>query len=120
MSENRQSAMRGTQTTIDLDRPTGLQVLMVWHNMCQIGRTEGRISASGQGIHIRTTHDPLSFSEILLIREQHMDDAMRIHYDQTAPESKPLQILFDTKRKAHADEWLTDPIRLIDRYGALV
>lgn len=121
MNKPDRTTWRATQTTIDLDNPTGLRVLMVWHNLQKLGAIEGRISASGNGVHIRCkTNRPLTLSEVLLIRQQHADDVQRIHYDTTAPESKPLMILFDKKRGMSADDWLTDPIRLIDRYGAMI
>jgi hypothetical protein len=86
-----------------------------------IGSVEGRISASGNGVHIRcTTKTQLTYAEMLLIRQQHADDALRIWYDETAPESKPVMILFDSKHGQSADDWLSDPIQLIDRYGAML
>jgi len=121
MNRPNRDTWRTTQTTIDLDDPSGLRVLMVWHNLEQLGEVDGRISASGKGIHIRcTSPEPLTLSEVLLIRQQHADDTQRIHYDMTAPESKPLMILFDRKRGMCADDWRSDPIRLIDRYGAKI
>jgi len=121
MSKPNREAYRASQITIDLDNPTGMRILSTWFNMQSIGAVDGRISASGKGIHIRcTSPEPLTLSEVLLIRQQHADDTQRIHYDMTAPESKPLMILFDKKRGMSADDWLTDPIRLIDRYGAMI
>ena len=121
MSNPNREAYRASQITIDLDNPTGIRILSTWFNMQSIGMIAGRISASGNGVHIRCTPDnPVSYADMLLIRQQHADDAQRIYFDTTAPESKPLMILFCEKRGKVSDEWLSDPIRLIDRYGAKI
>lgn len=121
MSKPNREAYRASQITIDLDNPTGLRILSTWHNMQSIGTMEGRISASGKGVHIRCKPDiPVSYADMLLIRQQHADDTQRVYFDLTAPESKPIMILFCEKRGKVVDDWLSDPIRLIDRYGAKI
>lgn len=71
---------------------------------------EGRISSSGEGVHIRATyHTPLTDRQSLNIRRALGDDHQRIHYDETRPEAKPSQILFDRKNgKAAAGQWTRD------------
>ena len=97
--------------TIDLDRPSRLQITAVWYNLrySRPMSLEGRISSSGEGVHIRATyHTPLTDRQSLNIRRALGDDHQRIHYDETRPEAKPSQILFDIKRGRAAGEWTTD------------
>jgi hypothetical protein len=97
--------------TIDLDRPSRLQITAVWYNLrySRPMSLEGRISSSGEGVHIRATyHKPLTDRQSLNIRRALGDDHQRIYYDETRPEAKPSQILFDTKNGKTAGQWTAD------------
>lgn len=121
MNENTTNATRGTQTTVDLDNPTGCMVLQVWYSLSNLGTVTGRISASGNGVHLRCIHPfQISFADSILIRQQHSDDVQRLWFDMQAPESKPRMILFDVKRGNIVDDWMDDPNRLTERYGAMI
>ena len=97
--------------TIDLDRPSRLQITAVWYNLrySRPMSLEGRLSSSGEGVHIRATyHKPLTDRQSLNVRRALGDDHQRIHYDETRPEAKPSQILFDTKNGKTAGQWTGD------------
>lgn len=97
--------------TIDLDRPSRLQITAVWYNLLYSRpmSLEGRLSSSGEGVHIRATyHKPLTDRQSLNVRRALGDDHQRIHYDETRPEAKPSQILFDTKNGKTAGQWTAD------------
>lgn len=97
--------------TIDLDRPSRLQITSTWYNLrySRPMSLEGRISSSGEGVHIRATyHTPLTDRQSLNIRRALGDDHQRIHYDETRPDAKPSQILFDKKNGKTAGQWTAD------------
>lgn len=78
---------------------------------------QGRISSSGEGVHIKATyHNALTDRQSLNIRRALGDDNQRIHYDETRPQAKPSQILFDYKNGKRAGEWTTDLEHLLRMY----
>lgn len=105
--------------TIDLDRPTRLDIIRVWYNLRHTRPRvlKGRISSSGEGVHIvAALSSPVNEEELLSIRRALGDDPRRILYDETRPEAKPSQILFDTKNGKHAGEWVYDIESLERKY----
>lgn len=105
--------------TIDLDKPSRLDIYRVWYNALQY-RPEsiyGRISSGGEGIHlIITLPQPLPYEEMIAARRHLCDDPARIHYDETRPIGKPSQILFTAKHARRAGEWTDEIERLQARY----
>lgn len=98
--------------SVDLDKPSRLCILKTWSNaraMFPGTRIRGRISSSGEGVHIVIDlQEPIPYTAMINARRELSDDHKRIHYDETRPDSKPCQILFDTKNGKRAGEWTTD------------
>ena len=97
--------------TIDLDKPSRADILRVWYNLrlTKPRILKGRISSGGEGVHIAAMlPHAISEYDMLEARRALGDDPQRIYFDETRPESKPSQILFDTKRGKNAGEWTED------------
>lgn len=120
MTNTRRATTRKTNwVTIDLDRPSRLDIIRVWYNLRHTHPRilKGRISSSGEGVHIvAAMSSPIEEQEALAIRRALGDDPNRIIFDEQRPESKPSQILFDSKRGKHAGEWVYDLESLERKY----
>lgn len=91
--------------TVDLDFPTVLQITTVWNRMekdCEI--VQGRVSSSGNGVHLRGTEPPTNDSVAEQLRRIYGDDPKRIQFD-IERDNRPSQVLFDSKRGKDAGEW---------------
>jgi hypothetical protein len=103
--------------TIDLDWPTKFEIRQTWHRAGRLGYVpEGRVSASGHGIHIRSSETPtvpigINESE----RRYCRDDPARIAGDMEnrLPNN---QVLWDEKDGKRAGHWTDSLRKLIGRY----
>jgi len=104
------------RVTIDLDDPAEIEILKSWNRLTNYGdgRVYGRISSSGEGIHLKVHgEDP---ENVELARMIAGDDPKRLRFDRDS-RLKPKQILFSSKPNGDtAGEWTTDKERLIGRY----
>lgn len=104
------------RATIDLDDPTPADVIESWLKLSQYGegRVYGRISSSGEGVHLKVHN--CSPRESLAARLECGDDLRRLEFDTTT-DLKPKQILFSSKPASDgAGEWTTDLTAVIDAY----
>jgi len=104
------------RATLDLDDPAEIDVISAWNRLKNHGdgRVFGRISASGEGIHLKVHKcDPEQVREI---RRRLGDDQKRRDMDAES-ELKPAQILFSSKPgDKSAGEWTTNLDKLITQY----
>lgn len=108
-----------TYVTVDLDKPTRLDIVSAWYNVKSIdpdGNVQGRISSSGEGVHIRSrpvAPFPVPINETE--RRVCGDDPKRVDIDkENTIESN--QVLWDTKYGKEAGEWTTDVNHLVKEY----
>ena len=103
--------------TVDLDWPEKLAVRASWHRLERLGyNPEGRVSASGHGVHIRSKGRPEIPIEVNERERRYAnDDKERIYGDKTdrLPNN---QVLWDTKNGDKAGEWTDSLETLIARY----
>lgn len=110
--------MKDPYVTVDLDDPTIWEINAAWNRVGMIAREGpfGRVSSSGNGVHIRT-HDtlPEHVPVNAHLREWCGDDPVRIKGDiRNAIEQN--QVLYDRKGAVEAGEWYTDVGELIMEY----
>jgi hypothetical protein len=103
--------------TIDLDWPRKYEIMVAWNRVEDCGYyPEGRVSASGHGIHIRSTKLPsypigVNESE----RRYCLDDPKRIAGDIDG-DLAVNQVLWDEKDGNEAGEWTDWLDQLLRRY----
>lgn len=104
------------RATIDLDDPTPADVIESWTILTQYGegRVYGRVSSSGQGVHLKVHQcDP---RESLAARVEAGDDLRRLELD-LGTDLKPKQIMFSDKPASDgAGEWTRDLSAVIENY----
>lgn len=97
--------------TIDLDYPTRLEIVTAWKRLESFGDVEGRLSKSGNGVHLRTTDVPIY---PVPIRERQrriaLDDRNRIEADNRS-DLNHNQVLWDSPY-----EWTKSVDRLASQY----
>lgn len=101
--------------TVDLDRPTVFQVVRSWHTLESFGGTvRGRVSSSGEGVHLRADG---CRTRGIAERERRIagDDAKRIDLD-IERDYRPSQVLFDSKGGKKAGSWVDDMESLLTEY----
>lgn len=107
-----------TRITLDLDDPTVFEVVRSWHRLDSFGRTEveGRVSSSGNGVHLKVHGSRRPTDKIDTIRRTLGDDGKRVDIDRDPSEQSPRQVLFGSKPSAgqSAGEW-TDDLRQLLR-----
>ena len=101
--------------TVDLDEPSGLDILTCYYRLVRYGETHVRLSSSGKGIHMRCKARGLTKQQILDLRSFVGDDRLRVFYD-TEAENKPFGILFEVKNGKESGEWTSDVYEAIDEY----
>jgi hypothetical protein len=111
-----------TYVSIDLDWPSKLQIIETWHRLKKHTEKgpEGRLSASGHGVHIRS-HRVLPETVGVAEKERiHAGDDMdRLQADVAFPNA-PNQLLWDTKDGETAGGWTRTLHKLISRYDRSV
>jgi hypothetical protein len=103
------------RVTIDLDDADPLGVLKSWRRLAEAGGydVEGRVSQSGEGVHIRAWFDAEEIDGVAIetLRMAAGDDRTRIDYDRRH-DSKPQQVLFEGATPWRADVWaVVDDLR---------
>jgi len=104
------------RVTTDLDDPTRFDIVQSWHRLENISeRIEGRISSSGNGIHMRgfgvETDDGLAER----YRRICGDDPFRIYLDKKMY-WRPSQVLYDEKDGKRSGSWVDTLTELLARY----
>lgn len=103
--------------TVDLDWPSKLMVRRTWYRVETLGyEPEGRVSASGHGVHIKSKTKPMLPIEINEKERRYAnDDKERIHGDKTnrLPNN---QVLWDKKGGREAGPWTDELDVLVGRY----
>lgn len=90
--------------SIDLDEPTVMRVVSSWHSLDKLGEVQGRVSSSGNGVHLKCFNHGLSEDKITVVRHRLGDDKRRIALDQNS-EIKPDQIAFTDKLDLETGKW---------------
>ena len=107
--------------TIDLDTPTRLQILQTWNRLEGIGTPQGRVSSSGNGVHIRVEDAPedmhASGPKGLLFRLFAGDDKSRVYVDGMVRRDPP-NVAFDHKPQGDAGRWVRNVEELISELVA--
>lgn len=105
------------RVTCDLDDVDELDVLGAFHGLRDAGahEVEARVSASGDGVHIRAWFDADSVDAeaVETLRLAHGDHPRRTWMDREH-EHKPQQVLFTAKGRQRAGPWRTDVWLVID------
>lgn len=104
------------RATVDLDDPSELDVQQAWNRLAEYGdgRVLGRVSSSGEGVHLKVHGvEPDRVDEA---RRRCGDDAKRRDFDANTA-LKPKQILFSEKPdREGASEWTDDIDRVLSEY----
>lgn len=111
-----------TTVTVDLDYPTRVEILTAWHRVERVGdgRTRGRVSASGAGVHIQGQEIlPENVPVNEKARRQCLDDSKRIDADLRQGLANN-QVCFHRKGDKVAGEWLHTAEELIHEYTSSV
>jgi len=103
--------------TVDLDWPSKLMIRRTWYRVVTLGYDpEGRVSASGHGVHIRSKERPVIPIEVNEKERRYAnDDKTRIYGDKEdrLPNN---QVLWDQKNGQEAGSWTDDLETVIGRY----
>lgn len=104
------------RATIDLDHPGIHTLTQAWELLAGHGDGDvyGRVSSSGQGVHLKVHGCTAEKAERLRIACR--DDIRRIKFDEQTS-MKPKQILFDCKNGKQAGKWLPDLEKVIEAYS---
>lgn len=106
--------------TIDLDNPTNLDIQKCYYNLQYITKLKPqiRLSASGNGVHIKVHGLKISKEDLEILRETLRDDKIRIKYDRERV-AKPKQVLWTVKNGKKASDWTYDIDSIISSIGKL-
>lgn len=115
------------RVTLDLDDATPLDLYRAWQTLADAGAYDlrARVSAGGEGFHVRgfVDADAVSESGVEALRHTAGDHPRRIEMDRTHA-NKPPQVLFSAKPKGKAGLWRETPEQAIrdlrirsERYG---
>lgn len=115
------------RVTLDLDDATPLDVLRGVAGLRDAGahEVESRVSASGEGVHVRAWFDADEVDEARVerLRLAHGDHVRRVDMDREH-HIKPGQVLFTTKPngeagpwREHVEETVNDLLRRSSRYS---
>lgn len=106
--------------TVDLDNPTRFEVVKSWEEVKAFsdGFAEGRISSSGEGVHIRDRQVlPAEVPINERARRVCGDDPTRIEGDKQNRMDRN-QVLYSKKGDSEAGEWTDSLEQLIQWYEA--
>jgi len=92
--------------SLDLDSPSVFEVTRAWFYLSRRGLVQGRVSSSGNGIHIKCFKHGLSEREIETIRMKLGGDTRRIEMDRNS-DYKFDQIMFTSKENLETNRWET-------------
>jgi len=103
--------------TVDLDWPSKLSIRRTWYRVETLGyEPQGRVSASGHGVHIKSKARPTIPIEINEKERRYaVDDKNRIKGDKEN-ELSSNQVLWDKKGDKEAGPWTDDLDVLVGRY----
>lgn len=104
--------------TVDLDMPGRFSITQAWHRVRRngTGRVEGRVSASGTGVHIRDTRIlPAEVPENHRVRRHCGDDPKRTN-EEAKRSIQRKQVLWDTKGNQEAGPWVSSLDTLLKHY----
>lgn len=102
------------RVTVDLDDADPLDVVRTWHGLTDAGAydVEARVSASGEGFHVRAWVDADEWDEqtVECMRLAVGDHPRRVWMDREHVH-KPAQVLFSRKPTGEAGPWRPTPWR---------
>ena len=105
------------RVTCDIDDARPVDVYQAKYGLQDAGahEVELRVSASGNGIHVRAWFDAddVTAEDVETLRLSHHDHARRTYMDREH-HAKPQQVLFTSKGDRRAGPWRTDPHLVID------
>jgi hypothetical protein len=106
-----------TRVTLDLDDPHPVEVQRAWYRLRDAGveRVQGRVSSSGDGVHLRAFGYDGGREACDRLRRDAGDHGVRVEYDNVYGR-KPRQILFDSKGDNDAGPWVDTLPSIIDAY----
>lgn len=90
------------RVTLDLDDPTVFDITQAWHRLNSIGgKLHGRVSASGDGVHLEVRHANIPREKSVMYRRIYRDDNLRIAMDHELRDRRmnmPTQVVFEWKK----------------------
>jgi len=105
------------RVTVDLDDARPFEVVRTWHYLAGAGcyDLQARVSASGEGFHVRGWLDAADADEadVERLRLGGGDHVRRVDMDREH-HIKPGQVLFTRKGDAEAGPWREEPWRAVD------
>jgi hypothetical protein len=105
------------RVTCDLDDADPLEVVRAMAGLEAAGAhdVEARVSASGDGAHVRAWFDAedVDAADVETLRLAHGDHPRRTYMDREHSH-KPQQVLFTSKGDAEAGPWRRDPWLVVD------
>jgi hypothetical protein len=102
--------------TVDLDEPTHDKIAKAWARVSCFGPVVGRISKSGNGVHIKSKRTvPQDVPPTPLVRWWCLDDEKRIAEDMKNTVDAN-QVLWDETDGRKAGEWMDSLSELLAEY----
>lgn len=108
--------------TVDLDNPSRFEIVRSWYRISDRSeKVKGRVSSSGEGIHLIGEGAEVQSELALKERMVCLDDPSRIEMDQKRP-WRPSQVLFDSKtiggdQELTAGDWVESLEKLLGEYN---